>query len=121
VAWFSHFLTALVENERITKTETDPQRKAIALSWLFHLVGDIHQPLHSIQIFTTDYPNGDRGGNEICVRPTQTSDAMPLHIFWDRVITSSSNINRLKNEAVMLRNRPVFSKSELTELGHTDY
>jgi hypothetical protein len=54
-------ITALVDNERIVKTDTDPARKSIALTWLFHLVGDIHQPLHSVQIFTTDYPERRRG------------------------------------------------------------
>jgi hypothetical protein len=34
-------------------------------------VGDIHQPLHPAQLFTVEYPKGDRGGNEICVRMTQ--------------------------------------------------
>jgi S1/P1 Nuclease len=56
-----NILTALTENERIVKMENDPTRKAIALTWLFHLVGDIHQPLHSVQIFMTDYPDGDQG------------------------------------------------------------
>jgi len=44
-----NILTALAENEHIAKTEADPERRAIALTWLFHLVGDIHQPLHSTQ------------------------------------------------------------------------
>jgi S1/P1 Nuclease len=44
--------------------EEQTQRKAVALAWLFHLVGDIHQPLHTAQLFTTAYPQGDRGGNE---------------------------------------------------------
>ena len=63
-----NILTAMAENESVVKNENDPERKAIALAWLSHLVGDIHQPLHAAQIFTVDYPNGDRGGNEICVR-----------------------------------------------------
>jgi S1/P1 Nuclease len=37
-----NILTALAENERIVKNETDGERRAIALAWLFHLVGDIH-------------------------------------------------------------------------------
>jgi hypothetical protein len=41
----SNILTAPAENEPIVKTDTDPARKAIALTWLFHLVGDVHQPL----------------------------------------------------------------------------
>ena len=41
--------TAMAENESVVKKETDPERKAIALASLFHLVGDIHQPLHTSQ------------------------------------------------------------------------
>jgi hypothetical protein len=66
-----NILTALAENERVVKNENDAERRAIALAWLFHLLGDIHQLLHTAQLFTVDYPKGDRGGNEICVRVTQ--------------------------------------------------
>ncbi len=97
-----YILTALTENEHVVKKEADPVRRAIALAWLFHLVGDIHQPLHTAQIFTVDHPNGDRGGNEICIRVTQTGQPMDLHRFWDGVITSSSNLTRLRNEATAL-------------------
>jgi S1/P1 Nuclease len=58
----------MAENETVAKNKNDPERKAIALAWLFHLVGDIHQPLHTTQLFIVDYPKGDRGGNEICVK-----------------------------------------------------
>ena len=84
-----NILTAIAENEGAVKNENDAERKAIAIAWLFHLVGDIHQPLHPAQLFTVDYPNGDRGGNEICVRVTQAGQPMDLHRFWDGVITSN--------------------------------
>jgi S1/P1 Nuclease len=113
-----NIITALVDNERIVKTDTDPARKSIALTWLFHLVGDIHQPLHSVQFFTTDYPNGDEGGNQICVRPGETSKPMNLHQFWDGLLTSTNNVRTLRNMARELRNR--FPKSGLTELVSVD-
>jgi hypothetical protein len=116
-----NILTALAENERIVKNSNDPERKAIALAWLFHLVGDINQPLHTAQLFTIDYPNGDRGGNEICVRVTQAGQPMDLHRFWDGVITSSSNLTRLRNEATALRNRQEFQRSQLAELASTNF
>jgi hypothetical protein len=94
---------------------------AIALTWLFHLVGDIQQPLHAVQLFTVEYPNGDRGGNQICVRMRQGGQPMDLHRFWDGVITSSSNLTRLRNEATALRNRREFQRSQLTELVSTDF
>ena len=116
-----NILTAMAENESVVKKESDPERKAIALAWLFHLVGDIHQPLHTAQLFTVDYPNGDRGGNEICVRVTQAGQPMDLHRFWDGVITSSQNLTRLRNEATALRNRQEFQRGQLTELASTDF
>lgn len=30
--------------------------KAVALAWIFHQVGDIHQPLHAATLFTIDFP-----------------------------------------------------------------
>jgi S1/P1 Nuclease len=115
-----NILTALAENEGVVKNGNDRERKEIALAWLFHLVGDIHQPLHTAQIFTVDYPQGDRGGNEICVRVTQAGQPMDLHRFWDGVITSNSNVTRLRNDATALRNRQEFQRSQLTELASTD-
>jgi hypothetical protein len=116
-----NILTAMAENQRIMASENDADRKAIALAWLFHLVGDIHQPLHTAQLFTVEYPQGDRGGNEICVRVTQSGQPMDLHRFWDGVITSSSNLTRLRNEATALRNRQEFQRSQLNELASTDF
>jgi hypothetical protein len=84
-----NILTAMAENESVVKNENDAERKAIALAWLFHLVGDIHQPLHTGQLFTVDYPKGDRGGNEIRVRLRQARRPMDLHRFWDGVIIST--------------------------------
>jgi hypothetical protein len=41
--------------------------------------------LPTLQPFTIDYPQGDRGGNEICVRGTEAGQPMDLHRFWDGV------------------------------------
>ena len=92
-------------NESVVKNQNGPVRRAIALVWLFHLVGDIHQRLHTAQLFTVDYPQGNRGGNEICVRVKEAEQPMDLHRFWDGVMTSSSNLTRLRNEATALLNR----------------
>jgi hypothetical protein len=67
-----------------------------------------------------EYPKGDRGGNEICVRVTQAGQPMDLHRFWDGVITSSQNLTRLRNEATALRTRQEFQRSQLTELASTN-
>src|SRR5262245_9982432 len=116
-----NILTALAENQRIVKNESEVEQKAIALAWLFHLVRDIHQPLHTAQLFTVDYPKGDRGGNETCVRVTQAGQPMDLHRFWDGVITSSQNLTRLRDEAMALRGRQGFQRDQLTELATTGF
>ena len=52
------------------------------LVWLIHLVGDIHQPLHSTQRFAASQPEGDSGGNDVklCSSPGCN---LNLHSFWD--------------------------------------
>ncbi len=37
--------------------------RAFMARYLLHLVGDIHQPLHSTNFFNETYKNGDLGGN----------------------------------------------------------
>ena len=54
------------------------------LVWLLHLVGDAHQPLHSISRFSTAFPHGDRGGNTEKVKPA-SGEVLPLHFYWDRM------------------------------------
>jgi hypothetical protein len=61
-----NILTASAENKGVVKQKTEPERSAVALAWLFHLVGDIHQPLHTAQLFTADYLTGQRR----CIRKT---------------------------------------------------
>ena len=59
-----------------------PQR-AIALCWVLHLVGDIHQPLHTGSLYSSDrFSTGDRGGNGI------KTDGRNLHARWDRALSS---------------------------------
>jgi hypothetical protein len=84
-------------------------------------LGGQQQPLHTAQLFTVEYPQGDRGGNEICVRVTEAGQPMDLHRLWDGVITSSSNLTRLRNEATALRTREGFQRRQLTELASTDF
>src|SRR5262249_11163236 len=49
------------------RTAADDDR-AVALCWLLHLTGDVHQPLHCASLFTDKFPEGDFGGNAIGFR-----------------------------------------------------
>ena len=68
----------------------DPQ-KAIALCWLFHLTGDIHQPLHAVSLFGARWPEGDRGGNLFWVKPGVVDRPVNLHSFWDDVVLADDD------------------------------
>ena len=113
-----NILTAITENERIVRSGSDPAKRGIALSWLFHLIGDVHQPLHAVQLFTREYPKGDRSGGDFCVRVAQDRAALSLHRLWDGLITSSNNTRTLRNIAIDLRSR--FPRTDLIELAASD-
>lgn len=57
------------------------QERAIALAWLVHLVGDIHQPLHAADGYSAMFPKGDRGGGRLMVGLGRV--LIKLHAFWD--------------------------------------
>ena len=69
----------------IKSVSVSDEDQATSLSWIFHLMGDIHQPLHSATLYTKAFKKGDRGGNNIkfegalATRTNQTE----LHGFWD--------------------------------------
>ncbi len=65
--------------------------KAIALCWILHLVGDMHQPLHNVALFSRAYyPEGDRGGNSINVE--WEDGPRNLHAVWDSLPNNFENL-----------------------------
>jgi hypothetical protein len=65
--------------------------KSYDLVWLLHLVGDVHQPLHSSTRVSSTDPDGDSGGNKVtlCAAPCQSE----LHGFWDGLPGAGKNPN----------------------------
>jgi hypothetical protein len=62
--------------------------KAIAIVWIEHLIGDIHQPLHTSARVTDREPKGDQGGNLFLITPegTPRENQQNIHWFWDSII-----------------------------------
>jgi hypothetical protein len=54
--------------------------KSYDLSWLLHLVGDVHQPLHATTRVTAAEASGDSGGNDVKLMGDESSN---LHSYWD--------------------------------------
>jgi len=87
-------MTALDFNSALlADSRTPAAQRAVALCWVLHLIGDIHQPLHVGSLYTRNrFTNGDRGGNGIA---TQQGN---LHARWDRALSAtsvSSNLDTL--------------------------
>jgi len=86
-------VTRAIEEQRaiLKDKSTDPMKRADAIRYLIHFVGDMHQPLHSVN-------NGDNGGNCVPVKylhhepllnplHAEREDYSPnLHQIWDTEI-----------------------------------
>lgn len=91
--------------------------KAIALCWVLHLGGDIHQPLHATSLYSPQYPNGDQGGNaQVVLRdPPYTNSQINLHLLWDQLpgVFKSDDLDGYL--AAGLRNDPRYTREKLKD------
>jgi S1/P1 Nuclease len=61
-----------------------PADRAVALCWLFHITGDMHQPLHAGHRMDGRFPFTDRLGTTAWVRKAPRGTAVELHQLWDK-------------------------------------
>ena len=73
-------LTSL--NKTLHNTHGNIMEQSRALYFNIHFVGDIHQPLHAITMYSHKFepPDGDMGGNLYHI---QGANVSTLHKFWD--------------------------------------
>jgi hypothetical protein len=109
------YAKVLADLKDTTKSAAD---RAIALCWVEHLVGDIHQPLHSTSLFSPEYPRGDQGGNaEVILRdPPYPDSSMKLHLLWDELPGDFSSEELIRYEAQGLRSDPKYSREKMKDL-----
>lgn len=81
--------TQTIAFRKVLSSNAPDELKSYDLTWLIHLVGDIHQPLHSVTRVNKQYPHGDSGGNlvklKLADRPAN------LHAYWDIVLGGAGN------------------------------
>lgn len=84
----------------LRQENADDEEKGLMLAWLFHNIGDLHQPLHSTALFSQVlFAGGDRGGNLVTTR-----QAGNLHSLWDRFPGGSIQFRTARNRALLLLN-----------------
>lgn len=81
-------LKKLTDFNSLIRTSATDAEKAVAIAWLEHLIGDIHQPLHTSAKVTDSNPKGDQGGNLFLLTPkgTPRDKQENLHWFWDSIV-----------------------------------
>lgn len=99
--------------KQIKDSTTSPEDRACWMSWLIHMVGDIHQPLHCSTLVNENFsaPNGDRGGNLMFVRGSDGGKGLPLHKFWDDAMGTSRGFHEKQIRDYF--NKAVFLTSQL--------
>lgn len=88
---------SVLGDRRASKAE-----RAFALCWVMHLVGDIHQPLHTAQLFSKPFPDGDELGSKQFVREKAGDVPVTLHWYWDDRVHRSGTQESVKKRAVEL-------------------
>lgn len=78
-------LAKMSEFSELIRGNAPDAQKAIAIAWLVHVIGDLHQPLHTSARVTESEPKGDRGGNTFLLSPPGKGQ-QNLHSFWDGII-----------------------------------
>lgn len=101
--------------------------RAVELMWLFHLVGDTHQPCHCAQLFDPEkFPAGDRGGNGVMIlglkrKSPGDMNSDVLHAYWDSLFNGPTNAHPdILQRADRLKAMPALWTSGRASIAVTD-
>jgi hypothetical protein len=108
-------IEALELNLRVAANPHAPiADRAVALCWVMHITGDMHQPLHSASLYSAAYPHGDSGGNDQYVIDPATHQPVTLHWFWDDSVLQDGD-----SQGVIARAQAIeqhYPRASLTQL-----
>jgi hypothetical protein len=68
-------------------------KRAVALGWLLHIVGDVQQPLHAAHWASFTYPLSDRAGTLGFVLRKKGGPVIDLHEYWDQILDRPGRAN----------------------------
>ena len=107
-----------LNKKRAADQNEKPNERAVAVCWIEHLVGDIHQPLHCASLYSRQYPDGDQGGNKemLMKEPPYPNTAMKLHLMWDSMPGDYQSESSDQYIATGVRNDPHFSRDKFKDL-----
>ena len=100
--------------KQLQSPATRPEDRAVALTWLEHIVGDIHQPLHACSMWSSQYPSSDHGGGDAAVR--SNGEVLRLHKVWDQALGFTNAYDGLAFHANHILGQGQHEKQRLAEL-----
>ncbi|WP_020470173.1 S1/P1 nuclease [Zavarzinella formosa] len=102
-------------SKKAVMTATSREDRAVHVTWVFHLIGDIQQPLHNITRFSDDLPDGDRGGNESAVM--LNGKQVRLHTMWDNLLGTEVSLASISKSVLeieeTIKDKPKNTAEEL--------
>jgi hypothetical protein len=92
-------------------TESD---RALALCWVLHIVGDLHQPMHVSDLYSAEYPAGNAAATLSYVADPLSDTTIPLHLLWDSNVLRNPALAEVDRQAERLMRK--YPRSALPEL-----
>jgi hypothetical protein len=74
----------------LASTTASDNLKSYDLTWLLHLVGDVHQPLHVATRVSATQPDGDENGSLVTLCPAPCQD--DLRAFWNTILGTETTV-----------------------------
>lgn len=100
-----NILAALEAHTKTLSSATEKdEKKAVSLCWVLHLISDLHQPLHCVSLYTSDFKDkgGDAGGNACAVHVG--GRVQRLHTFWDNLLGEApAEADTVEHQAKVLK------------------
>lgn len=106
------------ERSEPESTISPAEIRAVRLCWLFHLIGDIHQPLHVVALVDSRIPalqHGDDGGNKLAVRLNHATAPRKLHAVWDDLLGTHATYDKVVHLAQTFTRDPRLNVRRMPE------
>ncbi len=101
-------LSQIASFRKILASNASDEVKSYDLTWLLHIVGDVHQPMHCATRVSKYFPYGDNGGNDVILN--WKDQHFKLHGYWDGALGSGG-----VDSAIKLADGFPLSKNSLSE------
>ncbi len=111
------------ESEVLASNAGTDAERAVALCWVEHLIGDVHQPLHATSYYSALFPKGDKGGNSETLAPDAVAadplltaaNPRKLHSLWDDLLGASKDPADIQKYAAALE-APAYARKTYPQL-----